>query len=161
MTTDARVQLDDLPGVAAASWPAAVGAAPIDGQVDTAPRAVLGPQGDGSGAVTGTVGYQLTDQANDQVSELRGDRPGASTNLAALSHIEAVIAGGGQIMLGTLAPVKDVAVAHDGSKTLAVLRRRPLETVPALLARLDAAIAYFGECDRSFRSFVSERHGGS
>ena len=33
------------------------------------------------------------------------------------------------------------AVAHDGKQTLAMLRRRPHEPIPALLARLDAAIA--------------------
>ena len=44
-------------------------------------------------------------------------------------------------MIGTVAPIRGAAVAHDGKKTLAMLRRRPGETLPALLARLDAAIA--------------------
>jgi hypothetical protein len=38
-------------------------------------------------------------------------------------------------------PISDAAVAHDGKKTLAMLRRRAAETVPDLLAQLDAAIA--------------------
>ena len=58
-----------------------------------------------------------------------------------LGHIEALIDGGGQIMLGTLAPVKGTAVAHDGAKTLAMLRRRPGEAVNELMARLNDAIA--------------------
>jgi len=56
-------------------------------------------------------------------------------------HIQALIEGGGQIMIGTVAPIRSAAVAHDGKKTLAMLRRRPGEAIPALLDRLDAAIA--------------------
>jgi hypothetical protein len=48
---------------------------------------------------------------------------------------------GGQIMLGTVKPLSGAAVAHDGKKTLAMLRRRPAEAVADLLIRLDAAIA--------------------
>jgi hypothetical protein len=44
-------------------------------------------------------------------------------------------------MVGTVAPIKGAAVAHDGKQTLAMLRRRPREPIPDLLARLDAAIA--------------------
>ena len=58
-----------------------------------------------------------------------------------LTHIEAVIDAGGQIMLGTIAPVHGAAVAHDSHKTLALLRRRPNESAASLLTRLDAAIA--------------------
>jgi hypothetical protein len=43
-------------------------------------------------------------------------------------------------MLGTLPPVEGTAVAHDGKKTVAMLRRRPNETVRQLLTRLDDAI---------------------
>jgi len=67
-------------------------------------------------------------------------RPTTSTS-AALAHIQAVIDGGGQIMVGTVAPIKGAAVAHDGKQTLAMLRRRPREAIPDLLIRLDAAIA--------------------
>jgi hypothetical protein len=59
----------------------------------------------------------------------------------ALAHIEAVIDAGGQIMLGAIAPVHGAAVAHDGRKTLALLRRHPNESAASLLHRLDAAIA--------------------
>ena len=59
----------------------------------------------------------------------------------ALAHIQAIIDGGGQIMVGTVAPIRDAAVAHDSKQTLAMLRRRPHEAIPDLLARLDAAIA--------------------
>jgi hypothetical protein len=60
---------------------------------------------------------------------------------SALANVQAIIDGGGQIMVGTIAPIKGAAVAHDGKKTLAMLRRRPREPIPELLARLDAAIA--------------------
>ena len=43
-------------------------------------------------------------------------------------------------MIGTVQPVNGVAVAHDGKKTLAMLRRRPNETIEELLARLNRAI---------------------
>ena len=65
----------------------------------------------------------------------------ARTTSSALDHIQAIIDGGGQIMVGTIAPIKGAAVAHDGKKTVAMLQRRPQELIPDLLARLDAAIA--------------------
>jgi hypothetical protein len=58
-----------------------------------------------------------------------------------LANIQAIIDGGGQIMVGTVAPTRGAAVAHNGRKTLVMLRRRPQEAMPDLLARLDAAIA--------------------
>jgi hypothetical protein len=70
-----------------------------------------------------------------------GGSPALKTDSGGWPHIEAVIDGGGQIMIGTVAPIRGAAVAHDGKKTLAMLRRRPGEAVPELLARLDAAIA--------------------
>ena len=59
----------------------------------------------------------------------------------AWAHIQALIESGGQIMIGTVAPIQGAAVAHDGKKTLAMLRRRPREAIQEVLARLDAAIA--------------------
>lgn len=59
----------------------------------------------------------------------------------AWAHIQVLIEGGGQIMIGTVAPIHGAAVAHDGKKTLAMLRRRPGEAIQELLVRLDAAIA--------------------
>jgi hypothetical protein len=58
----------------------------------------------------------------------------------ALANIQAVIDGGGQIMVGTIVPIKNAAVAHDGTKTLAMLKRKPKESIPDLMLRLDAAI---------------------
>lgn len=82
-------------------------------------------------------------------------RPASSSSVAGLApsqaheaqlpsawpHIEALIHAGGQILIGTLAPIESAAVAHDGKKTLAMLRRRSGEALPDLLARLDLAIA--------------------
>lgn len=62
-------------------------------------------------------------------------------NAGALPNIAALVEAGGQIMVGTVKPIENAAVAHDGKKTLAMLRKRPDETVEQLLARLDAAIA--------------------
>ena len=59
----------------------------------------------------------------------------------AMAHIEALISAGGRIMLGTIAPVHGAAVARDGQKTRAMLRRRPNESAASLFDRLEAAIA--------------------
>jgi len=75
----------------------------------------------------------------------------------AWAHIQVLIESGGQIMIGTVAPVQGAAVAHDGKKTLAMLRRRPGEAIQELLARLDAAIA----TARSTGSRVDEINVGS
>src|SRR5262245_5644527 len=58
----------------------------------------------------------------------------------AWAHIQALIENGGQIMIGTIAPIRGAAVAHDGTNTLVMLRRRPGELIHELLARLDGAI---------------------
>jgi hypothetical protein len=57
-----------------------------------------------------------------------------------LSHIAAVLASGRHIMVGTIKPISGAAVAHDGRKTLAMLRRQPTEAIADLLLRLNAAI---------------------
>ena len=67
------------------------------------------------------------------------DKPPATAS--ALANIHALIEGGGQIMVGTIRPIKNAAVAHDGQQTLAMLRRKPKESMQDLLARLDAAVA--------------------
>ena len=41
------------------------------------------------------------------------------------AHIEALIHSGGQVMIGTMQPIRRAAVAHDGNKTLAMLRCKP------------------------------------
>jgi hypothetical protein len=57
-----------------------------------------------------------------------------------LPHIADFIADG-QITLGQMEPVGCVAIANDGSNTLAMLVRNDGETLAQLLARLDQAIA--------------------
>lgn len=45
-------------------------------------------------------------------------------------------------MIGAMKPVRGpVAVAHNGKSTLAMLRKRPQESLQDLLIRLDTAIA--------------------
>ena len=61
-------------------------------------------------------------------------------SLAPLTHLLALIEGGGQLTLGALAPIKCVAVANDDEVCYAMLQRRPGETLQQLLQRLDAAI---------------------
>lgn len=57
------------------------------------------------------------------------------------AHIEALIDAGGQVMIGTAKPIVGAAVAHDGKKTLVMLKRHPGEPLQRLLGRLDTAIA--------------------
>jgi hypothetical protein len=56
-------------------------------------------------------------------------------------NVATLMNAGGQVMLGSLKPISNAAVAHDGKKTLAMLRRRPAEPVEDLMVRLDSAIA--------------------
>jgi hypothetical protein len=65
---------------------------------------------------------------------------GLTRHTGPLAHIEALLDDGGQIMLGTVKPIVGAAVAHDGRQTLAMLKRRPDETVEQLLQRLDRAV---------------------
>jgi hypothetical protein len=44
-------------------------------------------------------------------------------------------------MIGSIASIQGAAVAHDGNKTLLMLKRRPGEAIQDLLARLDLAVA--------------------
>ena len=57
-----------------------------------------------------------------------------------MKHIEELIADGGEITLGALAPHDCVASAADSHNALAMLVRREGETLTALLKRLDKAI---------------------
>lgn len=66
-------------------------------------------------------------------------RSGASDERV-LANIAALIDSGGQITLGALHPIECVAIANDDHNSLAMLRRRPGETLPQLLQRLDAAV---------------------
>ena len=58
-----------------------------------------------------------------------------------LENIAELIDNGGQISIGRLAPIECAAVANDEHNCLAMLQRRPGETLQQLLERLDAAIA--------------------
>lgn len=55
-------------------------------------------------------------------------------------HIEELIRTGGQIMIGAMKPVKHTAVAHDGKRTLAMLRFEPSESLSSILMRLEETI---------------------
>jgi len=57
-----------------------------------------------------------------------------------LSNIADLIDHGGQISIGGIGPIKCAAVATDEDQCLAMLQRRPGETLQQLLERLDAAI---------------------
>jgi hypothetical protein len=62
-------------------------------------------------------------------------------SVAALSfpHIAELVTYG-EISVGNKFPVGDVAIAHDGHNSLAMLRRRKGESLVQLLIRLDQAI---------------------
>ena len=55
-------------------------------------------------------------------------------------NIDALVKGNGDITVGTLGPVRCAAVAADGDQQLAMLVRRPRESLEELLDRLDEAI---------------------
>jgi hypothetical protein len=52
-----------------------------------------------------------------------------------------LIDSGGQVMIGTVAPIPGAAIAHDGKKTIAMIKRRDAESATDLIVRLDGAIA--------------------
>ena len=60
--------------------------------------------------------------------------------LAAHINISALIECGGGITLGRVAPVPCAAIATEGRRCLAMLKRRPGESLDQLLTRLDLAI---------------------
>lgn len=66
--------------------------------------------------------------------------PRASADTAKLALLEAFIADGGQIAIGRIGPIACAAVANDEHNMLAGLTRRPGETLPQLLMRLQAAV---------------------
>ncbi|WP_435106800.1 hypothetical protein [Arhodomonas sp. AD133] len=57
-----------------------------------------------------------------------------------LPNIDTLLADDGHINIGHLDPVGQVAVATDEHNALAMLRRRPHESLADILLRLDAAI---------------------
>ena len=66
---------------------------------------------------------------------------GVSPSGDALANIAALIDDGGQITIGQLYPIACAAIANDDHNSLAMLQRRPDESLRELLVRLDAAIA--------------------
>lgn len=70
---------------------------------------------------------------------LKNNAGASDSDNAGLPHIAALIADG-EITVGMLHPVGCVAVATDGHNSLAMLKRRPGETLAQLLTRLDQAI---------------------
>lgn len=61
--------------------------------------------------------------------------------LARLTHIDKLISNSGEISIGHVHPVECAATATDEDNCLAMLQRRPGETLYQLLVRLDEAIA--------------------
>lgn len=55
-------------------------------------------------------------------------------------NIEALIDGNGDITVGSIGPIRCAATAADQDQCLAMLQRRPGESLLDLLRRLDAAI---------------------
>ena len=65
---------------------------------------------------------------------------GSKTGAQLYPSIADLIDDGGQISIGALPPIKCAAVANDDYNCLAMLKRRPGETLQQLLKRLDAAV---------------------
>ena len=71
----------------------------------------------------------------------RDTHRGVSAPSDTLENIAELINSGGQISVGHLPPVPCAAIASDDHNCLAMLQRRPGESLRDLLIRLDAAIA--------------------
>ena len=56
-------------------------------------------------------------------------------------QLTALIEAGGHVTFGRVEPMEGVAIAANPREVLAVLRRRPQESVTQLLARLEDALA--------------------
>lgn len=59
---------------------------------------------------------------------------------ARFKNVDALVRSGGDITIGRIGPVRCGAAASDGDQQLAMLVRRPRESLEQLLTRLDAAI---------------------
>ena len=75
------------------------------------------------------------------VSHSRRKSAAPKTAPVAFENIELLIDGNGDITVGVLGPVRCAATAADEDQCLALLQRRPGESLVELLQRLDAAIA--------------------
>jgi hypothetical protein len=74
---------------------------------------------------------------------------------SAYPNIAELIENGGQISIGALPPIKCAAVANDDYNCLAMLKRRPGESLQQLLERLDAAI-HRALVDEQFTDEINE-----
>lgn len=79
----------------------------------------------------------------------------ASKTPVGLINVEALIDGTGEITIGSIGTNDCVATANDGHNTLAMLVRRPGESLSELLERLDCAIEAAWEHDE----FIDEVNG--
>jgi len=77
--------------------------------------------------------------AHERNRSLKHNAGASDSANAGLPHIAELITDG-EITVGMLYPVGCVAVATDGHNSLAMLKRRPGETLIQLLTRLDQAI---------------------
>ena len=59
---------------------------------------------------------------------------------ARFANIDALVKSGGDITIGRIGPVRCAAAAADGDQSLAMLVRRPRESLEELLGRLETAI---------------------
>jgi ribosome assembly protein YihI (activator of Der GTPase) len=57
-----------------------------------------------------------------------------------LKNIDALVKSGGEVTIGRIGPVRCGATAADEDQSLAMLARRPEESLEELLDRLDRAI---------------------
>jgi len=80
---------------------------------------------------------RLNSPTNDNMAQIDG---------LSLPNIEALIEDG-EITIGVIVPVGCVAIANDGHNSLAMLKRRPSESLANLMLRLDAAIELATEHD--------------
>jgi hypothetical protein len=64
----------------------------------------------------------------------RGNRP------TRFSNIDSLVTSGGEVTIGRIGPVRCGATAADEDQSLAMLARRPGESLEELLDRLDRAI---------------------
>lgn len=56
------------------------------------------------------------------------------------NNIDALVKAGGEVTIGKIGPVRCAATAADEDQSLAMLVRRPAESLEELLDRLDEAI---------------------
>jgi hypothetical protein len=76
------------------------------------------------------------------MSKSRRKSSSAEAPSSDLANIEFLIDGNGDIAIGQVGPIPCVATAADEDRCLAMLQRRPGESLTELLQRLDAAIEH-------------------